>query len=196
STVAPGWLTVNGGDGGYNAINPGNPTQWFTSNIFVSIQSCLSGVNFNGLDFQTIVDSNTLEGDQGAFYTPYILDSQASNRMIVGTCRVWNGNTDGTGFSPSSFNFDTSTAAACTGFEANLVSALAAGGPASGGNSSVNYAGTSAGQIFATSDAAGGPFTWADVTPPGTAGFRISDVALDPSDLTGQTAYATVMGFG
>ena len=26
------WLNVNSGDGGYNAINPNNPTEWFTAN--------------------------------------------------------------------------------------------------------------------------------------------------------------------
>jgi hypothetical protein len=34
------WLNVNSGDGGYNAINPANPTEWFTANTDVSIQRC------------------------------------------------------------------------------------------------------------------------------------------------------------
>src|SRR5207245_3371037 len=36
------WLNVNSGDGGYNEINPNNPTEWFTANTDVSIQRCAS----------------------------------------------------------------------------------------------------------------------------------------------------------
>jgi hypothetical protein len=43
ATSNPQWITVNGGDGGYNAINPANPLQWFTANTDVSIRSCNGG---------------------------------------------------------------------------------------------------------------------------------------------------------
>ncbi len=39
-----GWLNVNAGDGGYNEIDPDNPTEWFTENTDVSIQHCSLGV--------------------------------------------------------------------------------------------------------------------------------------------------------
>ena len=192
------WVTVNFGDGGFNDINPNNPVDWFTANTGVSIQRCLSGINCRAPDFQnhTVVQESTLGGDQGSFYTPYMLDPQAHTRMIVGTCRVWRGSSDGTGFSARSFNFDTGTNAACTGGEDNMISALATGGvPATTGGSAVIYAGTSAGNVFVSTNPPAGPSTWTNRNPSGL-NFQISGIAIDPADTTGRTAYASVMGFG
>jgi hypothetical protein len=44
SSHAP-WITVNGGDGGYSAINPGSPSQWFSANTGVNIEVCNSGID-------------------------------------------------------------------------------------------------------------------------------------------------------
>src|SRR3989454_12397152 len=38
SQTSTSWLNVNEGDGGYNAINPHNPTGWFTENNTVKDQ--------------------------------------------------------------------------------------------------------------------------------------------------------------
>ena len=70
-----------------------------------------------------------LGGDQGAFYTPYILDPQNTSEMLVGTCRVWRVSTSGSAPLQLSDDFDTLGTGVCTGGEINLVNALAAGGP-------------------------------------------------------------------
>ena len=37
------WQSVNGGDGGYNEIDPVNSNNWYTANTDISIQRCASG---------------------------------------------------------------------------------------------------------------------------------------------------------
>jgi len=202
------WISVNAGDGGFNVIDPANPQTWFTTNTDVSVQRCNDGINCLAQTFDPIVTNSTVGGDHGFFYTPFILDPQADSRMMVGTCRLWRGNSDGSGFEPLSYNFDTvmnqTPNQACSGSETQLIRSLAAGGPNTGNGSSVIYAGTEGGfaangvfvgsSIWVTNNADLGPFTWLNVF--NNSGVPFSSLAVDPSDTTGNTAYATVMGFG
>lgn len=207
ATTSGSFLNVNGGDGGYNAINPNNPTEWYTANTDVSIQRCSSGIACHGQDFGIVVQNSTLSGDHGAFYTPYILDPQNSGKLIVGTCRAWRGNTDGSAFTALTLNLDKLTTATCNGGEVNLISALAAGGPTDSNGSKVLYIGTSGGGPALTGSQAGGRLWISTNAGGGTATFNdqtqfinplsypISDIAIDRSDSTGKTAYVTIMGF-
>jgi hypothetical protein len=215
----PGWVNVLGGDGGYNAIDPNVPLNWYASNPDIppgglGVQLCSSGVNCTDGGFGFVVTSATVGGDDGAFYFPYILDPQSPSAMLVGTCRVWRGSRLGGAFTVLSPNFDTLSSGTCSGSEVNQVRSLAAGGQTDSNGSSVVYATTSGlgplesvatspagGQVWVTPYATGGIPAFADVTNNGPAGninpnqFPISGVALDPSDATGATAYVTVMGF-
>ncbi len=209
SQLSSSWISVNSGDGGYTAINPGNPVEWFTANTGVSIQRCASGIDCHSTDFNNdlVVSNSTVGGDGGPLYTPYILDPKNSAEMIVGTCRVWRGTTQGASFAALSPNLDTLSENSCTGGEVNTVRSLAAGGPIDGnGFSSVLYAGTDGtgplatspggGRVWVMTTAAAGSTAWADVT--GTINpsyFPISAIAVDSSDPTGETAYVTIMGF-
>ena len=133
------------GGGGYNQINPDNPTEWFTANTDVSIERCALGVDCRAQDFSSglVVSNATVGGDSGPFFTPFILDPQNSGGLLVGTCRVWRGATDGSGFSALTNNLETGGSESCTGSEVNLVRALAAGGiKDTAGFSNVMYAGT------------------------------------------------------
>ena len=207
SQSSTSWLNVNGGDGGFNEINPDNPNEWFTANTDVSIQRCELGVDCRVQDFDSglVVSNTTVGGDAGALFTPFILDPQNSGELIVGTCRVWRGATDGTGFSFLSDNFESGGTATCTGGEVNLVRSLAAGGiKSTSGFSNVMYAGTdglgpvatSGGHIWVATNVSGGPGAWVDRTGNiNPLGFPISAVAVDRSDTTGKTAFVAIMGF-
>src|SRR6266404_3559853 len=145
AATSTSWFNVNSGDGGYTAINPDNPAEWFTANTNVSIQKCELAGNCHAQGFSNglVVSNATVGGDSGAFYTPYILDPQNSGTLIVGTCRVWRGATSGTGFSVLSNNFETGGDGICGGNEVNLVRSLAAGGiKDTSGFSNVMYVGT------------------------------------------------------
>lgn len=219
ATTNPAWLNVLGGDGGYNAIDPNFPANFYASNPDVppgglGIQLCSSGVNCLDSTFTFVVTSSTVGGDDGAFYFPYILDPQSSSALLVGTCRVWRGSRTGGASSVLSPNFDTLGSGTCSGNEVNLVRALAAGGTTDTNGSQVIYATTSGlgplegplstptgGHVWVTTNATAGASSFTDVTANGPQGsinpnqFPISSVALDSSDSTGATAYVTVMGF-
>jgi len=200
---------VNSGDGGFSAINPDNPLEWFTANTGVTIQRCAQGIDCHSSDFNSdlVVSNATVGGDGGPLYTPYILDPQNSAEIIVSTCRVWRGAMQGASFAALSPNFDTLSETSCTGGEINTVRALAAGGQIDGnGFSSVIYAGTDGtgplaaapggGDVWVMTTGSGGSTTWTDVT--GTINpnhFPISAITVDSSDPTGYSAYVTIMGF-
>jgi hypothetical protein len=219
ATTSPSWINVLGGDGGYNAIDPGAPLNWYASNPDVppgglGVQLCTSGASCVNSGFSPIVTSSTLGGDDGAFYFPYILDPKTATPMLIGTCRVWRGPRSGGAFTPLSPNFDTLGSGTCSGNEINQVRSLAAGGPTDSNGCDVVYATTSGlgpidgplntppgGHVWVTTNASAGADAFTDVTNNGSQGninpnqFPISGVAIDPTDTTGKTAYVTVMGF-
>jgi hypothetical protein len=201
------WVNVNSGDGGFNAINPDNPTEWFTANTDVSIQRCAFGVDCRAQDFSSglVVSNSTVGSDSGGLFIPFILDPQNSGELLLGTCRMWRGATDGAGFSVLSNNFETGGTESCTSGEVNLVRAVAAGGlKDSLGFSNVVYAGTdglgplipTGGHIWSATNVSGGASAWIDRTgATNPSGFPLSGIAIDSSDATGKTAYMSIMGF-
>ena len=210
-----GRLNVNGGDNGSTAVNPTNDNEWFLATppdsiSGVNIFRCTTGINCHSPDFQNdqIADSNSLGGDNGGFYLPFILDPQNSNTLIAGTCHVWRGPSAGGNFQLLSPDFETGGSGACTGGEVNMVRAIASGGITDpNGNSQVIYAGTNGegplipstprgGHIWVTTNAGAGPTSWIDRTQSiNPQGFPISSIAMDSSDPLGKTAYVAIMGF-
>ncbi|MGB6477074.1 MAG: hypothetical protein WBF04_23725 [Candidatus Sulfotelmatobacter sp.] len=214
ATTSLSWINVNGGDGGYNAIDPNTPLDWFVSNSDVppgglNIQECPLGVSCVEGDFGVVVGSADVGGDDGAFYVPYVLDAQSTTALLVGTCRVWRGPRLGGSYTLLSPNFDTFGSGTCSGSEINLVTSLAAGGPTDSNGSMVIYATTSGlgpldgpltspsgGNVWVTTNATAGASAFTEVTQSINPNqFPISSVAIDSSDPTGNTAYVTVMGF-
>jgi hypothetical protein len=222
ATTTLGWINVNGGDGGYNAIDPNAPLNWFVSNPDIppgglNIQECPLGVSCVEGDFSVVVDSASVGGDDGGFYVPYELDPQSTTALLVGTCRVWRGPRLGGSYTLLSPNFDTFGSGTCSGSEINLVRSLAAGGPTDSNGSLVIYATTdgqgpldgpltspSGGNVWVTTNATAGPTAFTEVTQYVTQNatqsinpnqFPVSSVAIDSSDPTGNSAYVTVMGF-
>jgi len=219
ATTNLAWTSVLGGDGGYNAIDPLSSANFYASNPDVppeglEVLLCTSGIYCNNSLFNFVVSSSGLDGDDGAFYFPYILDPGSSSAMLVGTCRVWRGPRTGGTFTALSPNFDTLGAATCTGSEVNQVRALAAAGTIDGNGSGTIYATTGGlgplegpaqspggGRVWVTTNASAGPAAFIDVTDNGPQGninpsqYPVSGVAIDPSDVSGKTAYVTMMGF-
>ena len=219
ATTNSSWWNVLGGDGGYNAIDPLAALNFYASNPDVppggrGIQLCSIGVNCHTGDFDFVVTSSTLAGDDGAFYFPFILDPGSATTMLVGTCRIWRGPRGGGSYTALSPNFDTLGTGGCLGDEVNQVRAIAAAGMPDSYGSSIIYATTSGtgpingpmnsppgGHVWVTTNATGGSSYFNDVTnnsPQGSINpnqFPISGVATDSSDASGKTAYVTIMGF-
>jgi hypothetical protein len=222
ATTNSSWGNILSGDGGYNALDF-NTGDWFASNPdtppgsgHLNIQHCSSGTSCNDSSFTVVVSSADIAGDDGAFYFPYILDSQSTTSLLLGTCRVWQGPRTGGAFTALSLNFQTFGTGTCAGDEVNVIRALAAGGPTNANGSKVVYAVTDGlgvnslssppgGNVWVTTNASaisGTSSTFANVTLNGPEGasinpnqFPISSVAMDASDPTGNTVYVTVMGF-
>jgi large repetitive protein len=212
---SPVWQSVNFGDGGYTQISPDNELLWFVSSppdsiSGVNIFSCASGINCDTQNFQNsqVVSSESVGGDAGAYYPPYILDPQNAGEIVVGTCRMWRGSSAGGAFTVLSPSFETGGDGICTGGEINLVRSLAAGGALGGdGFSNVIYAGTDGfgpliptvppgGHVWVSTNVAGGTSTWVDQTGSiNPNSFPISGIAMDRSDKQGLTAYVSIMGF-
>ena len=219
ATTNSSWWNVLGGDGAYNAIDPLVGTNVYASNPDVppgglGIQFCANGVNCHSGDFDFVVTSSGLAGDDGAFYFPFILDPGASTTMLIGTCRIWRGPRAGGNFTALSPNFDTLGSGSCLGNEVNQVRAIAAAGMPDSYGSSIIYATTTGmgpvngplnnppgGHVWVTTNATGGSAYFSDATNNGPQGsinpnqFPISGVATDSSDASGKTAYVTIMGF-
>jgi hypothetical protein len=208
-TSSTTWQNALGGDGGFNAINPSNVTEWFASNPGSVIGICEVGTSCND-NFFSLEAAPGLNIDQGAFYTPFILDPQSSGEMLIGTCRVWRGTTNppnGPGvFNQLSVNFDTLNTALCSGGEINQVAGLTAGGPKdTNGLSNVVYAttwgygpfaGIGGGEVWVTTNAAATSPAMTNVTGSiNPKHYAISSVAIDTSVANGQTAYVGIMGF-
>ena len=209
------WVSVDAGDNGFTAISPANENNWFVATppdsiSGVNLFSCSNGVNCHSQDFQSdqIADSDSVDGDTGAYDLPFLLDPQNSSELILGTCRIWRGPVAGGSFSLLSPDFETGGTGSCSGDEINLVRTISAGGlQDSNGLSQVIYAGTNGegplisttptgGHVWVTTNADGGPLTWSDVTQSiNPQGFPISSIAVDSTDPLAKTAYVGIMGF-
>jgi hypothetical protein len=166
-----------------------------------------------------------VEDDDSLIDAPWLLDPNLSSNILIGTCRVWRGPTgEGASWSSSnaiSSLLAGPEGTSCVSTNPVLRS-LAAGGPISDvsssqdAGSSVLYAGMAGvldgggsvgGQLYSitTAGTASNTTTWTDIaTSPVTngqgtsfnpGGFDLSSLAVDPHDATGNTVYATVMGF-
>lgn len=203
------WTSVNSGDGGFTDIDPRGNGLWFTAGTGVSIHRCTGGAACSAGDFVPVIDNcegpgchDNVGGDSSGFYAPYMLDPLDASKLIVGTCRVWRGPADGSGWPGAnnglalSFNLDTGSNTSCAAN--HMITALAAGGPPSAsGAASVIYAGRNDGRIFVSTAAESGPQTFIDRSATlNSRGFKISGIAADPGDPSGKSAIAVVMGFG
>ena len=77
-----GWRSLQGGDGGYVAVDPTNTNTIYTEQINISIQkSTDGGVTFN--------DATSGIDDLGLFISPFIMDPTNSHRLWTGGSILW-----------------------------------------------------------------------------------------------------------
>jgi hypothetical protein len=221
----PQIATGEGGTVAIDQTNPQNwyvSTEAGVSIRTCSNGNTCAAANFTG---SPTIGTAQVDNDSSLIAPPFLLDPAQPSDVLIGTCRVWRGLADSTAAWPGSNNispaFDGSHNTACAATNA-MVRSLAAGGPASNATaaqdegSTVLYAGMAGsldggasfgGHIFANyaAGSASSSSVWTDIAKStvsnasGTAfnpgGFDISSVVADPHDTTGETVYATVMGF-
>ncbi|MBV8518691.1 MAG: hypothetical protein JO197_14935 [Acidobacteria bacterium] len=167
---ADDWQRWLGGDGGYVAIDPQDPTTMYAESQWANIEKLTHSLPF-------FIPASDGLSDDFLFVTPFVLDANDSKRLWTGGRRLWR--TD---------NRATLWRAASTALPAQ-VSAVAV----APGNSKRVLAGTTAGHIARndTATTANGFTTWTLVQP--RVGW-ISSITFDPSDQN--VVYATFAGFG
>ncbi|MGD0938308.1 MAG: choice-of-anchor D domain-containing protein [Terracidiphilus sp.] len=219
STTGPTaqWPEILGGEGGPVAIDPSGISWYVNNQAGVSIHLCSQQNPCTQDDFGAtpVVNDADVAGD-GLTMTepaPFLVDPLDSSQLLIGTCRVWRGGTDGTSWTAAnaiSPMLDGSESPYCKGDA--LIGSMAAMALPSGGEviyvgmkGSLDGGATLAGHVLTatfdpTSSAAP---AWTDLTlDPVTNdnnamnlyGLEISSIYIDPHDNIGQTIYVTVAG--
>ena len=219
SSASTDWPQILGGYGGPVAIDPINSTNWYVNNqAGVSIYRCAQSAECTAADFGSspVVGDADVGGDGDAMPTPapFLVDPIDPSQLLVGTCRVWRGPADNSGWSGNnaiSPILDNGAASgACFG-DALIRSmdalALAGGvervylgmyGFASGG---ANLAGHVLSAIV--NPASSTLPVWQDLTLGPVVNdsdalnkfaMDVSSIFIDRHDTTGNTAYITVEG--
>jgi hypothetical protein len=221
STTGPTskWPQILGGEGGPVVMDPTNNSNWYVNNdAGVSIHLCSQSDDCTPADFGAValVTDADAGGDGDTMTTPapFLVDPLDSSQLLIGTCRVWRGPANGSGWTGanaiSPFLDGVEGNGACNGDA--LVRSMAA--MALPGGAEVIYVGmyggadggaTAAGHVLSATfnPAASGTAVWQDLTlnpvTNDTAGMNafgldISSITIDPHDATGNTVYVTVEG--
>lgn len=188
------WNEVYGGDGGFAQISQSNPSvcyqEYVDANMSVSTDGCHTWNQIMGQVYAN-------------FYAPFVLDPGNGDHLLLGTDGILESTDEGTNWTqigtPNSNGFNPLD---------NPISSVALS-PANGKNPEVIYAAAGSsmfgfyGQIFVASAPNGAATNWTEVDLPGGCtrnsgagiGCIVTKIVVDPNDLTGQTAFATVGNF-
>lgn len=212
------WPQVLSGEGGPVEIDPLTSAWYVNNQAGVSIHVCSQAGDCTPSDFgvNAVVNNNDVGGDG---YTmpapaPFLVDAIDNTQLLAGTCRVWRGPANGSGWSAGnavSAILDTGiTGSSCSGDA--LIRSMSA--MALSGNNEVIYVGmygaldggaTVPGHIFRAviGQTQSTMPAWQDLAlnpvinsprPFNYYGFDISSIYIDPHDPTGNTVYVTVEG--
>ncbi len=195
-----GWTTVSGGDGGFAAIDPADPTYAYNEYIFGQINRSISGASemiwghyWNGTiwtDKSAPYIITEARDYLGNFIAPFILDPNDSNRLYMGLESLWRSNdvkAPGGAYS-------------ATGPSWYVVKAAASGNPISAiavldGNADVVWVGHNNGDVYKTANGTSATPTWVkmdDGTNP-LPNRYVTRITLDKTDTN--KVYVTFGGF-
>jgi hypothetical protein len=183
------WADITGGDGGFVAVNPSNANIVFTEYTGDSLQRALDGgvadTSFEYIGWGIVSDPYF------PFIAPYKMDPQNPDRIWIGGAKPWRSNN------------------ACSALTGTDVTWTQAGAALSGtvpisawevqpNNSNVVYAGTETGLIFKTvsGTTSTASTVWTAMSTGLPSGGYITGIAVDPSDPSGNTVYATQSVYG
>jgi photosystem II stability/assembly factor-like uncharacterized protein len=169
-----GWRMIYGGDGGYVAIDPTNPSVLYVESQGFDLEKSIDG----GATFRSS-RRGVSPNDVFLFITPFVMDPDDPHTLWSGGRQLWRSTDSATSWVAASASIDGTS----------RVSAIAV----APGNSDRVVVGTDSGKILA-SDAAlsnGGSTAWTWSRP--RTGF-VTWVAFDPTDT--DVVYATYGGFG
>ncbi len=82
---ANGWTEISGGDGGYVAVDPGNPNILYVESQRGNLRKSVNG----GRTFRSAKNGITDPDTDFAFITPFVMDPRKSRRLWIGGRSVW-----------------------------------------------------------------------------------------------------------
>ena len=217
--TAGDWNEILGGEGGPVAVDTTVPTNsWYANNgAGVSVFHCSETAACTAAQFGTAPAIGEAQVSYDGLAMPYPaeikLDPMNASQILIGTCRVWRGPANGSGWSSAnaiSPILDGSGGTVCNGNA--LIRSMAALPIAAGGEviyvgmaGAADGGGAVAGHVFsATLTVAGTALSWTDLSLSpvvnNSLAFNafqndVSSLYVDPHDATGQTVYATISGF-
>ena len=212
------WPQILGGEGGPVAIDSSNSAKWYVNDSAgVSIHRCSQAADCTSDDFgtQPLIGNSDVAGDGYTMTSPapFIVDPLDSSQILLGTCRMWRGPVDESGWTAanaiSPFLDGISGHSYCSGD--GLIRSIAALPIAGGGE--VIYAGMfgslTGGAIVgghiqkATLSGSASQPVWSDLTLNPVVNshlsfnpyaYDVSSIYVDPHDPSGNTVYVTVAG--
>jgi photosystem II stability/assembly factor-like uncharacterized protein len=160
------WRALLGGDGGFTRVDPHNPSTVYITYQYAAGSGFLNRSTNAGRDL-TVVTNGINANDPGNFYAPFVIDPSNSQRLLLGTNRVYETLNQGTSWSAIS------TPLANGWTVNNVVDAVAA----AAGDPNTVYA-TAGGHVFVTRDH-GAHWTESNPTTP-RPDLRYRDIQVDP----------------
>ncbi len=137
-----------GGDGGFTAIDSGDPQ--YVYGEYVGLSDLFRSQD-GGVSISAFLDSSLPERGMGNFISPFILDPNAPGRMLAGAYSLWRSNNVKTGSPP--------TWSAIHVAQPTQVSAIAV----APGNSDVIWVAHNDGRVFKTSNGTAANPTWTTI---------------------------------
>jgi hypothetical protein len=175
------WTPVACGDGGWTIIDPVVPSTAYTACTRTTL---LKSDQSGSLGSFSLANSGIDPTDPVSFIAPFVIDPVNNQQLYFGTNRLWE-TTDGA-------NSWTAASGKLTTTPTGFLTAIAAA-PVSGGQR-ILYAGTVGSLVWvSTPFSAGQPSMSQRMS--GLPPRSVTQIVVDPSDPTGQTAYITYSGF-
>jgi hypothetical protein len=219
SSATEDWPQILSGYGGPVAVNPQNTSDWYVNDQpGVAIYACTQNAPCTPSAFGSspVVTDADVGGDGYAMPTPapFLVDPSDGSQLLIGTCRVWRGPVNGSGWSASNVISPILDSGA-TGVPCNgdaLIRSIAAfllpDGPEViylGMYGSANGGSNLPGHVLSAdfNPSSGASPVWTDLTsnpvvndsyPLNYYGLDISSITIDSHDATGNTVYVTVEG--
>ncbi len=175
------WDSVAGGDGGWCASDPTNPSFFFGEFQWLQLHRSTDGGGTAATIYQGITDA--VSGGTTNFIAPFILDPNNPNILWAGGANLWRTN-NAKGFPLNWSNVKTTVGP--------NISAIAV----APGNSDIVWVGHNNGNIYVTTNGTAANPTWTQVdsNSPGLPdGRRNTRITVDPTN--SQRVYVTFGGF-
>jgi len=192
ATGTEGWSKMYGGDGGYCAADPANPSYFYGEYVYLQIHRSVNGGASASYITSGLGDAGIANGadpdDPDAevsanFIAPFILDPNNANTLLAGGSNLWR-SVNAKATTPTWANIK-------AGANGSFISAIAV----APGNSANIWVGHNNGDVYSTSNGTTANPTWTrrDIGSPNLPNRKCLRLTVDPGD--SNLVYACFAGF-